>query len=263
MSNASVELEELQQLYSEITASCDNLRNTKRVLLSTYEQLSRSWDDRKYGRLGTIIEDCQNAIEKILSALLQAQKTLAIMVRYVAKYEGVSLNGGSVSSGNPGTNVPPNRLSSKTTIEKIKSWIGEINPNYYKQNVFSPRGNPYRVNCGSCAFAVESRLNGSNPTAVASSVNIGTDSEMESVTGRSCVYMPVSDIEQHLRTMGAGAHLIVGINRHCTPLGLPQAGHWFNAFYDGNNIYTIDGQTGSIYDWPHDYIDVSEWCVLI
>lgn len=85
---------------------------------------------------------------------------------------------------------------------------------------------------------------------------------MEQATGKSCVYMSPQDIENKLRSMGAGAHLIVGINRRL-PDGRPISGHWFNVLYDGNRIYTLDGQSGSIYDWPHDYGCVSEWCALV
>ena len=63
--------------------------------------------------------------------------------------------------------------------------------------------------------------------------------------------------------MGPGSHLIVGINRYPTPWGSPRAGHWFNAYYDGEKIYTLDGQSGDVLDWPYDYGDISEWCALI
>ena len=146
------------------------------------------------------------------------------------------------------------------TIDQISKWIKEINPNY---NPFlPPRIHPYNRNCGSCAFAVECRLNG-QVNAVATSTNIGTDVAMEDATGKKCEYMPLEDIEKKLHDLGAGSHLIVGINRHPTPFGSPQAGHWFNAFYDGNKIYTVDGQCGEILDWPYDYGDISEWCALV
>ena len=92
--------------------------------------------------------------------------------------------------------------------------------------------------------------------------NIGTDAAMEQATGKKCIYMQVNDIENHIKSMGAGAHLIVGINR-CLPNGQRISGHWFNAVYDGSKIYTIDGQSGEVLDWPHDYGYVSEWCALI
>ena len=142
-------------------------------------------------------------------------------------------------------------------IKSIEGWLGNINPNY-TGSPFSP----FSSNCGSCAFAVESRFNGDG-VAVASERNIGTDAGMEAVTGKTCQYMPVKEIEDHLIEQGPGSHLIIGINRYPTIWGVQRAGHWFNAYYDGEKIYTIDGQNGKIYDWPHDYGSISEWCALI
>lgn len=147
------------------------------------------------------------------------------------------------------------------TVEQIASWLTDINPNYYDSSIPPWGGNPYHTNCGSCALAVEKHFLG-DTSAAASEINIGTDAGMEQATGKTCVYMSVGDIENKLKEQGPGAHLIVGINRKPV-MFIPQKGHWFNAYYDGQNIYTIDGQTGKIMDWPHDYGCVSEWCALI
>ena len=155
----------------------------------------------------------------------------------------------------------PNSFES---IESIKSWIGSINPNYY--NHFLPNKNAYHVNCGSCAFAVEQRLSGRDRTKVASDVNIGTDEGMEKATGKKCIYMNPEKIQKILEERGTGAHLIVGINRHPVVINgkkINQSGHWFNVYYDGKKVYTVEGQSGKIYDFPHDYGDISEWCALI
>ena len=146
-------------------------------------------------------------------------------------------------------------------LNDAAGWIGDINPNYYSPYIL-PSRNPYRVNCGSCAFAVDVRLSGGDDL-VASHTNIGTDYAMEVETGKKCVYMPVKEIEDYLRAQGPGAHVIVGINRGPTPSGCAQSGHWFNAFFDGENFHTIDGQSGDIMEWPHDYGCVTEWCALI
>lgn len=104
-------------------------------------------------------------------------------------------------------------------------------------------------------------MNG-DTSATASLTNIGTDEGMEAVTGKKCVYMSVTDITEKLKSMGAGSHLIVGINRRL-PDGKPISGHWFNVFFDGQNIYTLEGQAGQILEWPHDYGYISEWCALV
>ncbi len=133
-------------------------------------------------------------------------------------------------------------------MSDIKSWISSINPN--------PRNDPRRnVNCAKCAAAVFERLNG-NDGAVA---GLGTYSisEMNSITGRNQTPMSPSGIEHYLRTQGAGAHAVVGVDRSTG------AGHWFNAFFDGHQVYTIEGQGGEINGWPPDYGDVVNWDVSI
>lgn len=85
---------------------------------------------------------------------------------------------------------------------------------------------------------------------------------MEQATGKTCTYMSIDDIEHMLKEMGAGSHLIVGINRKL-PDGKQISGHWFNVYYDGTKIYTIEGQAGQILEWPHDYGYVSEWCAMV
>ena len=165
---------------------------------------------------------------------------------------------GGVSSGGAGAGGGVGGTSNST--QSISGWIKTINPNY--NSPFFPVRNPYRVNCGSCALAVEARLNG-DTTAVAGATNVGTDAGMEQATGKKCQYMTVQEIERVIKERGAGSHFIVGINRHPTPSGKRQSGHWFNVFFDGDKISTIEGQSGNIYGWPHDYGDISEWCILI
>lgn len=146
-------------------------------------------------------------------------------------------------------------------LQDTSGWINNINPNFYNPHIL-PDKNPYHINCGSCAFAVDARLSGGDDL-VASENNIASDYAMELATGKKCVYMPMEDIESYLQNQGAGSHLIVGINRGPAPNGCPQSGHWFNAFYDGSKFHTIDGQSGEILDWPYDYGDITEWCALI
>ncbi|MBQ6868189.1 MAG: hypothetical protein IJO16_05935 [Clostridia bacterium] len=169
-------------------------------------------------------------------------------------------SGGAGGTGSPssgGSDGAPGSSSGTNTIESIKTWITRINPHY--GNPFFPKSS---VNCGACALAVERRLSGDDINATAGLKNIGTDAGMEQATGKKCVYMDVKDIEAILKMRGKGSHLIVGINRRL-PDGTAISGHWFNVFYDGNEIYTVEGQSGEIYEWPHDYGYISEWCALV
>ena len=133
-------------------------------------------------------------------------------------------------------------------LEDIKRWVKEINPNFDEFDTESP----YSNNCGSCAYSVFKRFNGDH-TAVASSQNIPTIAEMNAATGMVQKKMSPGDIQRYLLAKGKGANAIIGVDRS---MG---AGHWFNAWCDGKKVYAIDGQTGTVSDWPPDYGNVTNW----
>lgn len=144
----------------------------------------------------------------------------------------------------------------------MTKWVHSINPNYENMSLPCEERLLYSINCGSCAYALEQHFNGNDPAMQATSTNIDYDWEMEQITGLTCKYMSPDKIKSILIKRGPGSHLIVGINRH--PVGgKPQSGHWFNAYYDGSRVYTLDSQSGEVFEWPHDFGDVCEWCALI
>ena len=245
----------MRKLSSDLRASVAEIESTTRKLKSS---ISVNMDELgTYGidiwalvlQIDNLLEDKQDIIMELADRADQKSDEILELM-------GTDSLSGSTGSGNTGSNAQ------SYSVNSIAGWIKDINPNY--NNPFYPtNNNPYRVNCGSCAYSVELRLQG-NTDAVATSTNIGTDAAMEKITGKSCEYMSPDDIKQILISMGPGSHLICGVNRYPTPDGRAQAGHWFNAYYDGNKVYTIDGQSGQVFDeWPHDYVDVSEWCALV
>lgn len=249
----------IRRVYTDSTYSSsqrqrdiDELQEIKQLL----ERYSRQKEDfaENFSRFVQGAGDTRDASGLISSAIIKLEDYLNLDIT-------VNLSSGSQSQSGATRVVKDEGSSGKAhDIQAISKWLGKINPNY--NNPFIPIRNPYRVNCGSCAFAVNARMDG-DTSAAASKTNIGTDAAMEQATGKTCRYMSTSEIEDHLITQGPGAHCIVGINRSPTPQGRNQSGHWFNAYYDGNQFYTVDGQTGSVYDWPHDYGDISEWCALV
>lgn len=267
MSTVNTSVEMIRKQIAELHRCAEQMERAGESLQQQYQQLGIEWKDDKYRMLGGIVEESKRAMRSVEKTLLEGEKGLCLLLQIVKEYEAVNLTGGGQTgtaqtvgaSDGEGTAQPGANGAEDSgpvnTVESIKEWITRINPHY---------GNPFfpdsKVNCGSCAYAVEQRLNG-NTTITASLNNIGTDRGMELATGKKCVYMSVEDIENKLKSMGAGSHLIVGINR--VHNGKPISGHWFNAFYDGQEIYTIDGQSGEIYEWPHDYVYVSEWCAMV
>nr|WP_235604548.1 toxin glutamine deamidase domain-containing protein [Mycobacteroides chelonae] len=123
------------------------------------------------------------------------------------------------------------------SVEEIGGWLKQIN----SPGISTPGR---AVNCGNCALAIEHRLSGHAPDATA---GLGTlsISEMEAATGFKQVSMSPDQIARNLIKQGPGAHTIVGVDR-----ANGVAGHWFNAYYDGQNVWAIDGQVGKIFGWP-------------
>jgi len=256
MSGVNVGLQELQNAARKIQTAVSSIERTKSALRARHDQLGASWDDKKYRELGEVIHECERALNNVLLTLLQGEKYVLRLMQSVQAYEEVSLDSpgaaqtaasGAGTGPGGGNGVKLNEFGVQS-IEGIQEWIGEINPN--------PRGDPRRnVNCGKCAAAVYQRLNG-NSGAVA---GLGTYSieEMNTVTGRTQTAMTPGEIESYLIGQGPGAHAVVGVDR------ASGAGHWFNAYYDGHRVYTIEGQGGTVGGWPPDYGNVVNWDVSV
>lgn len=266
----------LNTLKSELQAKRMQLLKSKNNFQDAIIYLERGKEEI-VSCCGTISKKSTLASEMLAKALIAIQKYMSEQVHTnpVPSYKSVNwisvlfrghktLNNSPVDANEAGHNSDSsNENSSIETIDSISGWIKNINPNY---DPYSPKNHEYSVNCGSCAFAVEQRLSGKDRAHVASSKNIATDEEMEQATGKKCVYMSVKKISKLLKRSGAGSHLIVGINRKPVMIDgkeVERSGHWFNAYYDGEQIYTVEGQSGNIYKWPHDYGGISEWCALI
>ncbi len=124
------------------------------------------------------------------------------------------------------------------SLETIQDWLPDVNPGLAED--------PLREeNCGECALAVWRRLQGEETVA---DTKTYTTAQMENITGVPQVRMTPKEIADALRSKGRGAIAIVGVDRDAGA-----AGHWFNAYYDGNKVVSIDGQINRITDWPPDY----------
>lgn len=141
----------------------------------------------------------------------------------------------------PDHHVPAADVTPPSTTQ-IGDWLHEINRGP-EMDPFDPAR---AVNCGQCALAVEQRLSGVTPDATAGHGTLSIE-EMEAATGKQQVAATPSEIAKYLVDQGAGSHTVVGVDR-----AGDMAGHWFNAYYDGKNVWAVDGQTNEIHGWPPD-----------
>lgn len=219
---------EVERIVNEFATYADTYKRNQQELTNDYNE---------------VVKKSSVFLIKYADYLQQSQQALGV------SGEALNINSGTLNSVSTKTQVG-SYCPSNQSVTEIKGWLSEINPKF-NGNPYSP----YSSNCGSCALAVFKRLSGdTNATAGSKTLSI---TQMEASTGKTQVAMTLSEMESHLISQGIGAHAVVGFDKKIGP------GHWFNAFYDGQRVYAIDGQTGRVYDWPPDYGSVTHWDVSV
>ncbi|BBY46772.1 hypothetical protein MARA_02020 (plasmid) [Mycolicibacterium arabiense] len=126
------------------------------------------------------------------------------------------------------------------SVGEVKGWIGDVNHDGDASVV--PVGDRL-TNCGPTTWAVFDRLSGIPGFGRAHRSRMGAV-DVGAATG-----LPLQDSDPHgiaelLRGGGAGAHTVVVVR-----FGNGVA-HSFNALFDGENTWAIDGQHGTVTAWP-------------
>jgi hypothetical protein len=155
---------------------------------------------------------------------------------------------GTPDASTPDAQQPdPGSNSTERTTAEIDAALAAINPNF---DPFDP-ANGYATNCGNTSSILNDFLNG-NPTREASTGTLDVP-QMEARTGNPQTPMTPDQIAGSLRAMGAGSHCVVGIDRSTGD------GHWFNAYFDGDTVWSIDAQTGTRSPWPPNEPNATNW----
>ena len=68
------------------------IETTRSSVKMKYQQLGIGWNDKKYDELGTIVKDCNKALNDILQIMLQAEKYVASLAKSVQEYDNVNLD---------------------------------------------------------------------------------------------------------------------------------------------------------------------------
>lgn len=72
--------------------SISSIETTRSSVKMKYQQLGIGWNDKKYDELGTIVKDCNKALNDILQIMLQAEKYVASLAKSVQEYDNVNLD---------------------------------------------------------------------------------------------------------------------------------------------------------------------------
>jgi hypothetical protein len=129
----------------------------------------------------------------------------------------------------------------KTNIAAIRAWLKDVNN--HATNV-----QERKLNCGQTTIAVFDRLSGRDSFQTASPLAGILKTQLQDVTGFAPQRTSLQGIEQILRSQGSGAHAVVFVARRGPDNAA--SSHTFNAFFDGKDVYAIDGQDASIQKWP-------------
>lgn len=91
MSNVNVDVNVLAETVEKLNRVINDIDSTKKSVLAQYEALGNEWKDSKYEELGHVIHDCNSAFINVEKDLLNAQKTIVMLLKYVEEYENQML----------------------------------------------------------------------------------------------------------------------------------------------------------------------------
>ena len=246
---ASADSKYLKTLYVLIKDTLNSLSVSWKNLDEKSEATYKIWKDENGVRLYRIITNCLISMDKAIQYLQFTEKYLDSLITIVEEYENIKFDDFStVQRSSENLNSYETK---RNTIDNIKEWLSKVNP-HYNGDVFSP----YSNNCGSCAITVFKKLNGEKLHEA--SRNTYSIEEMNQLTGKVQTPMTPQQIHDYLVSQGAGSHAVIGIDRSGN---VP--GHWFNAYYDGMEVYVIDGQTNTVSVWPPDEDNIINWDMSI
>ena len=102
-------------------------------------------------------------------------------------------------------------------------------------------------------------MTGAEPNATAAALAGGVTLErLSELSGLVMAEMSQDDLVSLLQKQGKGACAIIAIQRH------RGSGHAFNAYFDGETVYYVDGQNETFSRWPPPFAQqVSKWYVGI
>ena len=114
MSVVNADVDALLHAGQNIQTAISSIESTKSSITNKYQQLGSNWHDKKYDDLGDIVTECIKSLNAMLKALLQGEKTIALLVKSLQEYEAVSL-------GNDTTSTHSTTTFSHNTIEQYPS----------------------------------------------------------------------------------------------------------------------------------------------
>ena len=94
---------ELLRSWNNIKTAITSIESTKSSMTRKYQQLNGEWKDKKYKELGSVVQDCNRALNEILKILYKSEKFIGSLAKSLQEYEDTALdhssNQGPTSTG--------------------------------------------------------------------------------------------------------------------------------------------------------------------
>lgn len=92
MAGVSVEKAALLGAISLCNESINNFQKTSSVLSKKYQSAGSDWRDNKYTQLGTIVNECNTALNQPVKQLQECITKLNELLKAVDEYENIHIN---------------------------------------------------------------------------------------------------------------------------------------------------------------------------
>lgn len=173
------------------------------------------------------------------------------------------------------------KLTPQQHLETARGWIKAVNPLYTDH---LEEGSASMYNWGSCAVKVEENLlaTETNANALYELSYEGTLPVIESAErirelnsveglqaalGREARFIKKDAILSKMQELGPGSHVVAGVTRepYIPALDgiLDRPDYWFNLYYDGEKLYTLDGHKGNIVEGLQQYKNEDQWMIFL
>lgn len=92
MRNVNADANQLLTILKNMQSSISSIKTTRSSVKMKYQQLGIGWNDKKYDELGTIVKDCNKALNDILQIMVRAEKYVASLATSIQEYENILLD---------------------------------------------------------------------------------------------------------------------------------------------------------------------------
>src|SRR5699024_6335708 len=90
VSTVNADIGELLRYWNNIKTAITSVETTRTAVRYKYQQLNGVWKDKKYKELGSIVQECNKALNDVLKVLCNSEKFIGTLAKSLQEYEDTS-----------------------------------------------------------------------------------------------------------------------------------------------------------------------------